>query len=359
MEVDDTVDQDAADEQEILGVLEELETKFGVADHAAFNPIQILTNVYQYDAEQFSPDAAYAVYSEAATELLGIQYWVTTNGDADLQIRLACLMRAVQESYSTLVAVTSWCGGPATMSMSAEDLALRFSAGEKDKRELGIQTVYKYILVWTRRLQLRHKDDSVYCQKMTATGLPTHAWVLAKNVGGQDMSTLDKLVGAICTKSKDVNIWKMAVAVSTPALTSKLKGCIEIEFPHLVTNRAWIAFSDGLYSVYTETFVPYGELKVFGIPNNLAVCSYHRCQFAPAFYRGQSTKGIPLHPLVEVKTPLFDKILNTQELCGHTKFWTMALLGRLLYFSNVLEGWQICLMFKVSFKANLFTVPSM
>lgn len=346
---DTSMDSDSHDAHEasragVMGLLTGLEQRFG-SQTENFDPIQMLRREYKYEDPNFCSDNAYLIHEQACARTVQVQGWSDIEADPELSNRVLVLFRSISESYSTLVALTRWTSGPENLVMSAEDLILRFVRAT-DEKELTIQVVYKFILAWCNRLQLRHRGDKVFKQIKTAAGLPTHAWVLAKDVGDCDMSTLEGLVSAVCTKLHSNDVWTMYISVNTKSITDKLRICIEPEFPVLKTNRCWIAFSDGLYNVYCETFVPYDDLNRFQIPANMAVCAYHKTAFASAFFRNGNRTGIPLHPLLEVQTPLLDKILDTQQLCGFTKFWVFAQLGRLLYFANTLDSWQVCLMFK-------------
>jgi len=120
--------------------------------------------------------------------------------------------------------------------------------------------------------------------------------------------------------------------VNIKSVTDKLKLCLEPEFPILKTTRAWLAFADGLYGTMIDTFVPYAQLREFGIPTNLAACNFHNVRFQPAAIG---------HPLLQLQTPLLDEILETQGLCGYSKFWLYSMLGRALYWCTVFDSFQV------------------
>lgn len=129
----------------------------------------------------------------------------------------------------------------------------------------------------------------------------------------------------------------LRITVNIKAITDKLKLCLEPEFSVLKTTRAWLSFSDGLYGTMIDTFVPYSQLQAFGIPAGLAACNFHNVKFRPA------TVG---HPLLQVQTPLLDEIVETQGLCGYSKFWIFACLGKALHWNQTFDAWQIALYLK-------------
>lgn len=323
----DTPDDAAEQHEAVMATLAEMEELFGTGpNEAAFAPMDLLRNVYDYNEGNFSAANAHVIYEECALQSVQVNSWLREHGDPDLALRARVLMRAVQESYSALTALLNWSGDTNGLTMTAEDLVLRFAQSANDK-EPAVLTVYKYILSWTKRLQLRHRGDTVYKQIVTRDGHATHAWVVATDVGGFDMSTLEKLVAAITKRSRNEPIWSLKVPTNTKMLTENLRMCLEPEFAVLKTSRCFIAFSDGLYNVYTETFILYEDLDRFGVPSNIAACAYHKVNFAPAFFRDATRVGLPLHPLMELETPLFDKIMITQGLCGWTQFWMMAMVS--------------------------------
>ncbi len=328
------------DDDEERRRLRELRDRFVPAP--PFDVAGMLRRIYGYGEAGFSAEAALQSFEAAAAEATELKCAADGLGDEQFAADVNDVMRCVQESYSALVAVHAWDGN-AGMTMLNDDLIVRFTRDVAEK-ELIVQTVMRYVLTWTRRLKLKHRADTVYAQKFTPAGLQTHAWLPAEDVGGVDVSTFEKLLAFICTKAHNSSIWVSFIAVPTRVLADKLRICGEAEFPVLTTSRAWISFSDGLYGVYLDAFVPYERTAEFGVPPDLAACSYHAVRFAPAFSRPGG--GEPLHPLLEVHTPLLDGIMTTQKLCGHTRFWLMALLGRCLYDLGSLDNWQIALYLK-------------
>ena len=303
---------------------------------------QLLHDLYRFGENDFCCNAAVDVFDEASQQATELATWnEATGSDPDMHSRIARLMVSISASYSSLIAAREWRHDEGDLSMPMEDLILRF-IHTPAKKEQAILPVFRFILAWTRRLDLRHKGDAVFVQRRSEAGLGTRAWEPAVDVGGVDISSTESLIKNICTKSRNAGIWEQFMTVPMQKLMEKLRCCVEPEFRELHTTRTWMSFSDGLYCQLTDTFMKYEELDRFGVPPDLATCTYHDLPFEPAFSRVPGQRDVPLHPLAEVPTPLLDTIMNTQRLDGHARFSLLAMLGRCLYPAGMLERWQIC-----------------
>eukprot|EP00953_Heterococcus_sp_UTEX-ZZ885_P018702 10454-Heterococcus_DN1.PRE.2 len=308
-----------------------------------------LRAIYHWGTSQYSAaDAAHTF--EEASQTVCQMYAMISDLEPMSMPRITRLIRAVQESYHALVALAGWLGHDSAPSMMASDLVLRFQSAsiEKDK---DIQIVYQFILEWCRRLELRHRGESVYKQ-ITVNGRKTHAWVPARDDAdrNQNYDTVESLCHFICQKSRNVDIWKKWISINSKSVYDKLQNCVESEFPNLQTTRSWLAFKDGLYSVYHDVFIYYDDARV-ELSQDLAVCHYHNVNFSPSYLSVRRVGPIPRcpilsNPLRELHTPLFDKIMDTQKLCKHTQFWLMAMMGRCLHRAQMFEAWQVVLYIK-------------
>jgi hypothetical protein len=315
------------------------------------NVLTLLEDIYKWGLPGYAPAGASLIFEEASQSLTQMHGYMKECNDADLLERITVLCRAVHGSYSTLCAIHEWAQSESSPELTTEDMLLRFQAipAEKDK---DIHIVIQYILQWTKRWNLRHHEHLVY-QQILIEGRPINAWVPAENLHGvEDVHTLDKLCAFICRKSRSEAMWKKFLSVHHSAVYDTLKTCIEPEFPVLKTTRAWIAFKDGLYSIYHDVFVYHNDARI-ELPKDLTVCAYHNIKFASAYLPVARVAGaaipqcLPIHnPLRDLPTPSFDMILDTQQLCGHTKFWLMAMMGRCLFPAGMLDNWQVALYIK-------------
>jgi hypothetical protein len=297
---------------------------------------QLLTEVFQYGTDMFSPTMALQIYEELQTQIVLIHAHAE-EVNAELRMRVNTAVKRIENLYTILVELSNFHdGAAASFSLSTEHAILRFRS-PGDVKEKAIQLVYRFVLAWCRRLNVRHQQGRVFSEVYAESGQRTYAWLPATNVGGRDISSLTLLVGYICTKQHNPDIWLQWLTTNVKAVCEKLDLSLEPEFMPLKTSRAWMSFADGLYSVMTDTFIRYEDAAGFGVPTDLATCSFHNMPFAPA---------MESHPMLNNKTPLLDTILETQRLCGHTKFWVLAMLGKALYWNKVLETWQVATYFR-------------
>jgi len=308
--------------------------------------LTILQDKYKWESEGFSTAEAAETFERALASAWAVQNSLENSGDILLVSRSGKVLRAIIESYSNLTSLCCWSGID-SLPMLPGDTILRYQDVAAVK-ETAVQVVYQYVLEWTRAWKLRHKDDIVY-RDITLGDVSTHVWVPANDFQGTDVDSLKKLVNYICTKYRNKDVWMKWITIPGKQIYDKLAGCREVEFPQLKTTRAWLAFRDGLYCVYADAFFFYDDPRI-KLPPDLAVCAYHNINFNPC-YISRATgapipEGIPLHPLCEIKTPLFNGILQDQNLCGHTIFWIFAMIGRCLYWDGVLDTWQVLLYLK-------------
>lgn len=310
------------------------------------NPLHLLQQLYSWGTPAYDIETATRNYEDAAQKVTQLYAMVQQDENVLLKPRVTRLIRSVQESYHTLIAVSGWCNMEQMPSMAADDLIIRFTSNGIEK-DSDVQLVYKFILTWCHKFQLRHKADVVY-KEIIVSGKRTRAWIPAlKFLGTTEAPRMRDLVSFICTKKRSDEIHNKLINVPVSKLVEKLEMCREAEFPMLKTTRSWVSFKDGIYNVYNDIFLRYDDAEI-DFPHDMAVCTYKPINFAPCYIRppgGIIPEGIPLHPMC-LQTPLFDKVMDDQQLCGKTKFWLMAMLGRCLFWSDVLDTWQVVLYIK-------------
>ncbi|KAG5187479.1 hypothetical protein JKP88DRAFT_276190 [Tribonema minus] len=356
--------------QRIIEKLEELEAAWLCSSQ--HGPLAILSEQYRWGESSYCPEHALSAFESGLQDISilsgGVERIRGPDGgeegqDVELKPRVAQVMRAIQESYHTLVALSGWSGHVTSPVMTTDDMIVRFSTTAVDK-DSDIQLVYKFILEWCMRMQLRHRGDVVYHEIMV-NGRKTRAWVPATTVLNVKVApTMKDLISFICTRKRNEAIYNKQLNVSSSKLIEKLEMCREMEFPVLKTTRSWISWKDGIYNVYNDIFLYYTDERI-AFPEDMAVCAYHPINFGPAWLGADKhseymtqydewkasggeqpvPRGIPLHPF-ELPTPFFDSIMEVQKLCGKTKFWLMAMMGRCLFWSNMLDAWQVVLYVK-------------
>lgn len=347
MDSEDSSSRDAheAAREPVLKVLHELEDQFlmpryGSDSEEPYDPPSAneLIAIYGHGTPEFSFDEAYLKMEKAVARLVSVWGWAETDYNSELSAHLINLIKSIQESYSLLVAYTSYLGKPASV-MGFEDFILRTIRGS-DQKETSIYTVYKYILASCYRMNVSHQGDTVLKEIKTPEGVATNAWEPARAHLGFDMSTLELLVARICTASNNAAIYEQFIGVPTESIVKKLKICIEPQFPVLIRSREWVAFKDGLYHVNTDTFILHG---VSGLPTGTAACKYHNELFAPVMvdidpeFTIQNFKDA----LSAIKTPKLDSLLATQHFDDTTQFWLLASLGKALYNNRQFDDWEV------------------
>jgi hypothetical protein len=342
--------------------IEELESMWLCSESR--DAMTVLRQKYGWSEVGYDPQHALNVFEDALQNVSvlsgGLERLRTPDGNdgvefTELRPRVVSVMRAIQESYHTLVALSGWHGHQNAPVMTTDDMIVRFSTNPTDK-DSDIQIVYKFILEWCLKYQLRHKGDVVY-QEILVEGRKTRAWIPAVHLFGMsEPPRLRDLISLLCTRQRNEAVYNKQLNVPAQKLIEKLEMCREVEFPVLKTTRSWISWKDGIYSVYHDMFLYYTDTRI-SFPEDMAVCAYHPMNFGPAWLGEEghalhmnsgsrsTPTGIPVHPY-DLPTPYFDSIMEIQKLCGRTKFWLMAMLGRSLFWSNFLDSWQVVLYIK-------------
>jgi hypothetical protein len=341
----------AAAKDQIFQELHELETqylmpRFGSEEPYSSPSADDVLDIYGYRAADFNIESAYLQLCQSASKAIVVHAWVTLAGDPELHLHVMKLMRAVQESYSLLVAYSRRQSDHAQSTMTAEDMIVRFAAGNDDKKP-AIVTVFRYILANCYRLKLSHQGYTVFKEIYTAAGVATSAWEPARDYAKRDVSTLELLVAHICTSQQNQSVYELFLSIPTKALTSKLEICLEPEFPVLQRSREYIAFSDGIYHVNTDKFILHSN-SAGTMPQGVVACKYHDSPFAPVMADVQTDFSIKTFKaaLHAIPTPKLDELLNTQQFDDETQFWLLVILGRALYFLKQFDDWEIAGFFR-------------
>lgn len=150
-----------------------------------------------------------------------------------------------------------------------------------------------------------------------------------------------------------------------------LSNCRDVQFPALQKDRHVFAFKNGLYITkrtaiiqseaqqgdkreIRDAFIPYGEHEML-IPEDVAACKYFDVIFPvnETFYLTtdlvQSLKlnniSVPFDQIdsswKDIPTPFMQSIMDYQQFPSDVIEWAYALIGRLLYEINEVDGWQV------------------
>jgi hypothetical protein len=296
-----------------------------------------LNNLYNWGDEKFCSSTAALTFEAARQTLAELILRARETCNHQLLHRTTGVLSAVHESYHALCGLLGWSGLDTTVALSPEDTILLYTPSV-DEDDCMVSLI-NYIFMWTRRFKLRHVKNAVY-QQVRVDETLIKAWVPAKKLHGQvDVHTVELLCAYICQKSRNTDMWKKWLTVPSSVVYDKLSSCVDVEFPVLRRNRQWMAFKDGIYSVYKDVFFLHTDPA---IPRDTVACVYHPVIFKQAYW-GTDDQGIINDPLMDLSTPSFDSILDTQELCKNTRFWLMAMMGRCLHPAQELDNWQMTL----------------
>lgn len=118
------------------------------------------------------------------------------------------------------------------------------------------------------------------------------------------------------------------------ALEEYLVGCDDPEVPEITTDRTVFSFENGVYQAKKEEFVYYADAERYFPPNMYPVaCKHHRMPFNPEWIKIPDPINIP--------TPAFDTIMESQHWSPDVRRWVFVLLGRLFYDVGEFDDWQV------------------
>lgn len=218
------------------------------------------------------------------------------------------------------------------VSQDKDDHALwRFAnRDEVDEDYTSFQSLLIYLIDRARELGYRRYRDSMMLPIRTVKGVATGAWKAVKNFQEYVLDiTSTKMVnhGMWYHLTKDKGNLKAAVEY--------LGYSKDAEIPWLKPDRHIFCFVDGMYMAKEERFVPYDDFsKVFPYGPPVA------CNFfdVPFDYVSVFSKD----DYMDIPTPAFDQILDSQNLSLTLKRWVYALfIGRMLYNVGELDDYQI------------------
>lgn len=171
----------------------------------------------------------------------------------------------------------------------------------------------------------------------------TYSWKKAK--------TILEFIYSKTKKNQHYEQWKWLT--SSKDIVNKaenhIKNCEDDEFPQLNKNRHVFSFKNGVYISYLEDeynnnkslkdyFYKYGSSPV--LSQKYIACKYFNVDFPTDNYENY----------MDIPTPNLDAILNYQYK-HHPQYneimkWAYVMLGRMIYYVNELDQWQVMPFFK-------------
>lgn len=201
----------------------------------------------------------------------------------------------------------------------------RFRAIESDDNT-PYQNLILYVLNYMYENGYKRYSGNVYKPITTEEGFDTKAW--------EHVDSIINVVYGCAQKEINYDQFKNFTARSDScrAITDFLTNCKDSQFNEIKKDRHIFSFKNGVYFASNNTFMKYEN----GIPDGVVSSKYFDIEFDS--YDSSNWK--------DIDTPLFDSILDYQNIKDDIKYWIYAFIGRLIYDVNEKDGWQVIFFFQ-------------
>ena len=194
----------------------------------------------------------------------------------------------------------------------------RFSPITDDFEPNKVQQLILYLLNTAQSKGYRKFADSIY-ERVKTNGYNTHAW--------SRICSIMEYIHMVTRKEVNFDMWLNMTSVRSNInfAADHLQSCNDVQLPSLMKDRHIFSFKNGIYLADKDQFVTYGTPEHNALPSHLVSSKY--------FDNDMNTD--------DVSTPHFDAILDYQDMSTEVKEWMYVLIGRLIYYTNELDTWQI------------------
>jgi hypothetical protein len=175
-----------------------------------------------------------------------------------------------------------------------------------------------------RAMERKYRRQGDWClEPVVIDGMDTHAW--------RQVTTIKDWMYTETRKETNWEQWHwMTSGPSVPKVVVEyLTNCVDYSFPAIQKDRSTFAFTNGVYRAKENKFYPHAGST---LPFSIAACKFFDAEF-PCEHIDDDPADIP--------TPHFDSIMDYQEWPAEVKMWMYTLLGRMLYDTNDMDGWQV------------------
>ena len=218
------------------------------------------------------------------------------------------LINGINRSLSTcyrLLASDVFIQGGMMDSDPRTDKILGFDFDEGQEEDNVHIKLIDFFVIELYRLGLRRKGDSVYRQVMTQSNVGTHFW--------EPVCTIHEFIWSV-DRHTNFTVWKMLndkggrehENVERYLLQDRSGDVLELK-----PDRYWLSWSNGMYHVESNMFYGYESPD---IPVDVVSHRYFKQEFD--WETIQACNGNPLN----LPTPSFDRVLDTQKLTGQHLF---------------------------------------
>jgi phage/plasmid-associated DNA primase len=206
------------------------------------------------------------------------------------------------------------------------DIAADAKNDEEDDEIEGnpLQQLIQYVLNRLQQVTYRRVGNDCYRERKTPEGQRTHAW--------DRFCTIEDFVYEETRKDVNPEMWMHLTSSRgmAGAVVDHLVKCHDTRFPDLKRDRHVFAFSNGLYRADLERFVPYGSDE--RVPDDVVSANV---------FEGPFDASLQECEIDQIDTKHFQSILDYQDMGSEVSRWMYVLIGRLIYWVNELDGWQV------------------
>jgi len=209
---------------------------------------------------------------------------------------------------------------------------------ENDMDELTSYQELLYTLMKNiKRVGYRRYNDQCCAEIVTPGGYHTRAWRAVKSISD--------FVYETCSMSVENNkhLWKLSTekASYTKDAIRYLSVCKEMDFPDIVKNRHVWSFKNGLFvgkewdikeGLYVSKFYNYDGPTFSCLDPTIVSSKYFDIQFDTYDH---------ISDWWDIPTPVFQNILNYQELDEEVSKWLYVMGGKLCFDVGDIDQWQI------------------
>jgi hypothetical protein len=204
----------------------------------------------------------------------------------------------------------------------------RFSAPDPEEAN-RMQQLLLYLLDTAHVRGYRRRHGMLY-ERRALEGQPavdTHAWEL--------VCDLKTFVYDATRKEVNYDMWLNMTSVrgTVHAAVDYLTHCQDVQLPDLERDRHVFSFRNGIYLAKTDTFVLYGSPAHAALPSDLVAAKF--------FDLEMDLENVVKKDPMEIPTPHLQSILDYQDMSREVSWWMYAMIGRMIYEVNELDGWQV------------------
>lgn len=206
-----------------------------------------------------------------------------------------------------------------------------------DDDHSSLQNLILYMFQYTHLHQLSRYNGSCYKQ-IYHNGQNTYAWKYVCDIPELIYTAVQKNVNF----EQFMNVTKGGMNVRNA--TEFLTFCIDNQFPALKKDRHTFSFTNG---IYFAKYIENDEVTDrFFTWENLKNCNVHNICAAKFFDHSFEHHDVQAEDWKDIPTPVLDQILTYQEYDEDVIDIVYAMIGRLIYEINDLDGWQVIFFFQ-------------